>query len=184
MKDEILKITNAVYSVLDYFPEDEPLKNKAKEKALAILENLTKEKASAELLDDIEVLKNYLSLAKYQGLVSDMNFLILTKEYEQIKNQINIAKPVEKEVLPKEEKTNVRRRTTTNVGRWGKNKSFLRQKQILDIVSGRDKTQVTDIVKQLPNVTKRTIRRDLDDLLKEGKIARIGEWNQVSYQIS
>ena len=35
----------------------------------------------------------------------------------------------------------------------------------------------------LPDITKRTIRRDLDELLESGKIVRVGEFNQVFYQI-
>src|SRR3989338_9857228 len=74
----IIKTTNATYKLLDFFPDSDPLKNKAKEKVLAIMENLTlisdakgwislkKEKAAAELLDDIDVLEAYFKLAKYQ----------------------------------------------------------------------------------------------------------------------
>src|SRR3989344_3664581 len=72
-----VKITNALYRVLDFLPEQDPLKNRAKEKALAILENVTlvsgtegwtslqKEKASAQLLDDIGILQNYLKIGKH-----------------------------------------------------------------------------------------------------------------------
>ena len=164
-------------------PEGDPLKNKAKERALSILENLTGKNVSAEILEDIEILKTYLKLAKYQGWVSDMNFLILEKEYDQIKNQISVTKPVKKEVLPKKENTDVQRLSATDVGRL-EGRGLARQEKILDILSKREKTQVSDIIKELPNITKRTIRRDLDDLLKEGKVMRMGEFNQIFYQIS
>jgi DeoR/GlpR family transcriptional regulator of sugar metabolism len=40
-----------------------------------------------------------------------------------------------------------------------------------------------DLQKVLPNITKRTIRRDLDELLETGKIIRMGEFNRVFYKI-
>ncbi|MBI2050007.1 MAG: DeoR/GlpR transcriptional regulator [Candidatus Staskawiczbacteria bacterium] len=58
-----------------------------------------------------------------------------------------------------------------------------RQKKILQILNEKGKAQVSDFKNVLIDVTKRTIRRDLDELLKNGKIVRVGEWNQVFYQI-
>jgi len=202
MDNDFVKITNAAYKLLDFFPDGDPLKNKAKEKALAILENLTlvsdasgwvslkKEKAAAELLDDIEVLETYLKLGKYQGWIDNMNFLILTKEYDKIKSQINPPKGFIRqnlEIIPSCPTSDV-----SDVGQLASKErkepslpqNSVRQRKILDILSKREKTQVSDIIKELPNITKRTIRRDLDDLLKKGKIMRFGEWNQVFYQIS
>lgn len=198
-KHEYIKITNAVYKILDYFPEGDPLKNKAKEKALAILEQVTVGTFSVELLNDVEVLKSYLSLARYQGFVNDMNFLIITKEYDQIKNQIALLEAqkksvdiLEKEIVlhtvKKEDKPEPEKKPETHqvaVPKVIQNslKAVNRQKKILDILAEREKTQVADIVLRLPKVTKRTVRRDLDELLKEGRILRFGEWNQVFYQI-
>ena len=58
-----------------------------------------------------------------------------------------------------------------------------RQRHILKILLEKEKVQVADIIKELPDVTKRTIRRDLDDLLKKKKITRLGDYNKVSYSI-
>ena len=41
-----------------------------------------------------------------------------------------------------------------------------------------------DLQTILPDITKRTIRRDLDELLESGKITRLGDFNQVFYKIS
>lgn len=205
-KHEFVKITNAVYKILDYFPENDPLKNRAKETALHILELLTTQQFSPELLHEIEVLKSYLSLARYQGFINDMNFLILTKEYDQIKSEIvatdvhrDSVKILEKAIMeheasaiekPKEvlkDISDIKKEIQKPVASLSSKhslKATSRQKKILDILSGRQKTQVADIIKELPEVTKRTVRRDLDDLLKEGKVLRFGEWNQVFYQIS
>lgn len=211
----IIKTTNATYKLLDFFPDSDPLKNKAKEKVLAIMENLTlisdtkgwislkKEKAAAELLDDIDVLEAYLKLAKYQGWIGNINFLIITKEYNLIRSKINPPKGAIKRNL----ETTLDFERNENLERYKKQNDLVldetvvlggelthnnnhslsdhyseRQKKILQILEKVEKAQVSDIIRDLPNVTKRTIRRDLDDLLKRDKIVRIGEWNQVFYK--
>ncbi len=227
MEDKFVKITSAVYKILDFLPDEDPLKNRAKEKALAILENLTlisdaggwvslkaylspnREKASVQLLDDIKVLENYLKIGKHQGWIDSINFLIITKEYNNIKSGINLPKGLIKQsieiaykVVPtlsgiqdniktKEDKKIIDEKKEPNI-----NNKFIdiekyserpasagRQEKILQILAEKEKAQVSDLIKELPNITKRTVRRDLGDLLKKGKIIRVGEWNQVFYKI-
>jgi hypothetical protein len=40
MEDNFLKLTNKAYQILDFLPESDPLKSRAKDKALVILDNL------------------------------------------------------------------------------------------------------------------------------------------------
>lgn len=215
MEDNFAKITSAVYRLLDFFPDSDPLKNKAKEKALEILANSRlvfdnqgwlslkkylspeRQKVTEQLLDDIEILESYLKIGKHQGWVSDINFLIVVKEYDNIKNQIDIKKivtnpipaPAQKQdaqinkslqIIPEPEKKVSQLVLQKPIGQ---NKYSVRQEKILKILTKNEKKQVADIIKELPDVTKRTIRRDLDDLLKRGEIVRVGDYNQVSYQI-
>lgn len=215
MENNFIKITNVAYRILDFFPDGDPLKNKLKEKVLAVLENLTlvfgsegwvslqKEKATMQVLDDIEILENYFSIGMHQGWVDSINFLIITKEYKKIKSQLIppegiIRKTIEitashiKENFPlsisdKKEKNNPQFSILDKFSE-GKNqlnyKNSDRQGTILKILNNKGKAQVSDLLKELPKVTKRTIRRDLDDLLKRGQIVRLGKFNQVSYQLS
>jgi len=231
MEENFVKVVNATYKLLEFFPDNDPLKYKAKEKALTVLENLTlisevsgwisfkKEKATAELLDDIEVLKSYMQLGKHQGWVGGINYLILLKEYNKIKDQI---KPPEKSIKKTLEITLKLENTSLTIEKSKKyekpetiedlinlkpivvpplssaeakesprnqrlslqpDKAAERHQKILEIINNMGKAQVSDIIKEIPNITKRTIRRDLDELLKKAKIIRNGEWNRVSYQI-
>ena len=191
MKDKIVKLTNAVYNLLEYFPESDPLKNKAKEKALAIMENLSlvfadegwvslkdyfsgdREKAKLQTLEDIGILLNCLRLAKLQGWINGVSFLIIFNEYEQIKKKIGL--PVIDPVFEETKKPcETRSRTELTA----------RQSKIIDFLQQNQKAQVMDLMTVLPDVTKRTIRRDLDELLRMGKVAREGEFNQVLYKIA
>jgi len=177
-EDSIVKITNIAYQLLGFFPDNEPLKVKSKERVLLILENLTTGNNTKALIDNIEVLEKYLTIAKLQGWIDAVNFLILTKEYNTIKESFALPKKADKkngEVVVTSPKKIVEESTEEDFNE--------RQKKILQLLAQKEKAQVSGIIKELPNITKRTIRRDLDDLLKKGKIMRIGEWNQVFYQI-
>ena len=231
MADDFVKVINSTYKLLDFFPDNDPLKYKAKEKALEVLGNLTvmgdvdgwtslkKEKAGTELLDDIEVLKNYLKLGKHQGWVGGINYLILQKEFDEIKGTIKVprgsvshslriglkaglAKPFapilqEKEsqkVIPHQKEEKVKQKTDIikeplllqphlpkTEDELAKN--AVRREKILHIINNMGRAQVSDIIKEIPQVTKRTIRRDIDELLKKSKIVRNGEWNKIFYQV-
>jgi len=227
MEESFIKIINTTYRLLDFFPDNEPLKNKAKEKTLAILENITlvldtkswvslkKEKAAAELLDDIHILENYLELGKWQGWINNVNFLIIVKEYDALKNTIhrpkglirqnleiisNVQEPsllIQKDDIVEDQISKKDTETKTSQNNDLESSSLLpkmparskainnyseRQRKILQILREKEKVQVSDIIKRIPSVTKRTIRRDLDILLKNREIVRIGEFNQIFYQ--
>ena len=177
MENDFIKIISATYKFLDYFPEGDPLKNRAKEKALAILERPT--------LDDIEVLEKYLELAKGQGWIDGMNFLIIQKEWQLI--GASLQKQITNNKLQITNKSQIQNVKSNSQPRLKDNGGELltgRQKSILKILAETKKAQVQDIIKEMPDVTKRTIRRDLDDLLKKKEIMRMGEFNQVFYQKS
>ncbi len=186
MEDNFVKLTNTVYTALEFFPESEPLKSKAKERALSIMEILSlgeaDEKANAKLAEDIELLLNYLKLAQLQGWISNMNYLIIRNEYEKIK-------PVAKAEVPAPVEKPLMRAFIAPPPLQFKKPDIefylsARQQKILDFLRKNEQAQVGDLQAVLTDVTKRTIRRDLDNLLKMGRIVRAGEWNRVVYKIS
>ncbi len=181
MQERFIKLTSAVYNILEFFPDGEPLKNRAKDKALMILEKLAlvygtqgwasmqKEKVQSELLDDIEVLLSYLKVAKLKGWIENVNFLIIFQEYEEIKNKLGLSTRLIQIASLKPNDANT---------------LSARQSRILGLLQEKGKVQVSDIIKILPDITKRTIRRDLDELLKTGRITRSGEFNRICYALS
>lgn len=193
MQENFIKVINATYKVLGFFPETEPLRNRAKDKVLSILEmftlvSLQKTEQVGELVKEIEILESYLRLGQYQGWIDHVNFLILKKEYDAIKLQmaqklISTKSEVPRQIapLPPAKKQEV---TESPLPKEENQEQFsLRQEKILNMLSQKEKLQVADIIKEIPDVTKRTLRRDLDDLLKKGKVIRAGEWNQVFYRL-
>ena len=200
MDEKFLKLTNTVYKVLEFFPESDPLKNRAKDKALVIMDSLVlindnsgwasfqKEKVKVQLLEDIDSLLGYLWIAKAQGWLNSINYLIISGEYEKVKKDI---KPIVIEFtqkLPFENNNPEPIHAPKSVVNSTEPKTPVfslssRQDKILDFIRKNSKAQVMDLRTVLPNVTKRTIRRDLDELLSSGKVTRMGEFNQVFYTI-
>jgi len=191
MEEKFLKLTNAVYGILAFFPESDPLKNKAKEKVLAIMENLTlffsrqiifaKDKLDIQrwLFEDIEILLNYLKVAESQGWINSVNYLIISNGYEKIKKEIGLSTDIGQKmpgalVASKE--------STEPALTEGDIDFSARQNKILKFLEENGKAQVMDLQTILPDITKRTIRRDIDDLLEKGRIIRMGEFNQIFYK--
>jgi DNA-binding transcriptional ArsR family regulator len=215
MENKFLKLTNAVYKVLEFFPESDPLKNRAKDKALAIMEHLVlinetsgwasfqKEKIKVQVFEDIDILMGYLWIGKTQGWLNSVNCLIISNEYEKIKKEIAPIIELKIELtqkLPGIEKSSSSTQITPNPvldNTRVNNPSFdisdrqsppshevtARQRKILEFLSKNEKAQVMDLQTIFSDITKRTIRRDLDELLEAGKIIRLGDFNQVFYKI-
>ena len=198
-RNNFIKLTNAVYKVLEYLPESDPLKNRAKEKALLIMDNLNlifgnnewvqiknclpgiREKAALEVLENTDILLNYLELAKGQGWINGLSLLIIQNEYEKIKRELEpdvvnggIAEKPEPAILQEVS-------PPLSLSEKGLSE---RQRKILSFLEQKGKGQVSDLMSVLNNVTKRTIRRDIDELLKSGKVSRMGEFNQIFYTVN
>jgi len=221
MNSGFTKLTNTVYKILEFFPESDPLKNRAKDKALAIMDNLIlinensgwasfqNEKIKTHILEDIDMLLGYLWIAKSQGWLNSINFLIVSNEYEKIRKDIKpILEPIEvlepTQKLPgmedvKESIQIAPNPVLSSEGAKNDEAPFSfglsdqqnqsthevtdRQRIIIDFLNKNGKAQVMDLQTVLPDITKRTIRRDLEDLLETEKIARFGEFNSIFYKI-
>lgn len=193
MRERYSKLTDAIYKVIEFFPENEPLKNKIKEKSLEVMENLVlfsgkpadTGKLSTKILKDIEVLKEYLRLGKSQGWLDSLNFFIINKEYDKIKEGLRGAKEGQsEETVPIESLQFSPIMNEERQAVFATEQISDRQKKILEILGKQEKAQVGDFKKTFSSVSKRTLRRDLDDLLQKKKIVRVGEWNQVFYKVN
>jgi hypothetical protein len=187
MDENFLKTINAVYMLAEYFPETDPLTIKTKEKILEISENYVYDNLSQK---DVDILLNYLTLAKSLGWINLMNYLIVCKGFEGVKfidviKSIGTETPqITQQLLPKVEVKNKPESVLNKLSPKQKSNLTGRQQKIIEFLRQKEKAQVADLQQVLPNVTKRTIRRDLDDLLEMGQIVRTGNFNQVSYQMS
>jgi len=183
MDENFIKTINAAYVLAEYFPEADPLTIKTKEKVLDISESFIMGADLDKIKKDVDVLLNYLVMAKKLGWISVINYLIISKGLENIKPVGAAAPQTSVEVEVKAELKPLPQPVSDKLPSKQKSNLTARQQKIVEFLKQKERAQVADLRQVLPNVTKRTIRRDLDELLTAGKIVRMGQFNQVFYQI-
>jgi len=188
-KKFLLQITNELYRLTLLFPKKEPLRYKMRELADDILFDLIsvpqktyRGQTPVSLDGKLEVLDGFFEVAKNQNWIKPEDLLNLQKEYSKLKGQLKLkAEPIKSEVkltqvrpLQKSELTEVRP---------VQNSMNERQEKILAVLKEKEKAQVWQIKQIFPQVSKRTLRRDFENLFKRGIIERIGERNETFYQL-
>ena len=166
-REFFLKLTCATYKVADILPQDEEIRNNIKDTATSIAVQLLlyeKEHDGPRIAKEIQQLQEYFNTAKSEQWVNPENFLILEREYDKIIGLFEQPEPIS---IPVPSVPSLSER----------------QKKIIEILRSKERTQVWELQKVLPEVTKRTLRRDLDDLLQLKLIERQGEWNEVFYRL-
>lgn len=183
-KNSLVQLTTNLYRLTLFFPKKEPLRYKMRELADEILaesvlmqaKNPSSSKIALEIEKKLEVLDSFFEVAKTQNWVSPSDILLLQQEYSKVREDLEIIPEFE----PQPE--NYGSRTPLNLPE----REIImgsRQEKILKILKEKGKAQVWEIKKIFPEVTKRTLRRDFEFLLKQGIIERIGERNETFYQI-
>jgi len=191
-KDDFIKITNSLYQLTLLFPKKEPLRYRMREVADEILAKLslvfkenpekstivgkTEKSTIVEILENVEILNSFFEVAKAQNWVSPVEILNLQTEYSKLKKELEkspvigpIAETVEKSRPPK-----------IYSGQTYVNQ---RQEKILAFLRENNRAQVWELKKIFPEVSKRTLRRDFEQLVRQGLIERKGERNATYYSL-
>lgn len=189
-KNDIIELTLKLYKLTLLFPKKEPLRYKIREKGDKILENFINWEALYspakrddflifEIKKDLEVIKSYFELAKWQNWVSYFDILEIQEKYDKIKK--HLSEGVEKlDQELKEEK--IKYKPEISQDQISSN-SKQRKQKILQILKQKEKIQVWELNKILPDVSKRTLRRDFERLLKQGLVQRLGQGNNTFYKL-
>jgi len=173
-KSFLVQITNKLYRLTLLFPKKEPLRYKMRELADDILFDLIsvpqktyRGQTPVSLEENLEVLDSFFEVAKAQNWVKKEELLNLQKEYGKLKSfpQQKLAEVWPLSVAEEHKKTWV----------------GPRQEKILAFLKEKEKVQVWQIKQIFPQVSKRTLRRDFENLFKRGIIERIGERNETYY---
>jgi len=200
-KNYFIKLTTNLYRLTLLFPKKEPLRYKVRGLAGEILGNCVlvfggsppqSKNLILEAKKDLEILDSYLELAKSQNWVSPFDVLEIQKEYSKIRQQMAeliVLDAGQKKIPIYEDGITIGARSFPSgsgvsletekkkTGREG------RQEKILDFLKEKGKAQVGEIKTIFPKVTKRTLRRDFESLLKQGIVERVGEKNATFYQL-
>lgn len=144
---------------------------------------------------DLEVLNSYFEVAKWQNWLNYFDVLEIQEEYVKIKG--NLVKEFEKieaeetgnfnqmqlpAAIPAVEPAPEQFEKNPQISA-GKKEMETRKEKILKILKRVEKIQVGEINKLFPKVSRRTIRRDFQKLVKQGILERMGEKNNTFYKL-
>ena len=160
-KENLIELTNKVYKLTLLFPKKEPLRYKMREVADEILANSVSN--PSKIKKNLEIIKSYFEVAKWQNWVSYFDILEIEEEYDKIESDFE------------------HKSAKVNGGQSFDRALDSRKEKILGILKEKEKIQVGELKELLPDVSKRTLRRDFDQLLKQGLVERIGERNNTFY---
>ena len=182
-RDFFVKLTLGAYRVTDLLSSQGHEKEEIRSLANSVLADLilffesnaiTSEQKSpiiSKIQGEIGSLVGYFVELKNSGRIETKHFLILEKEYQKIARLLDEQRT--QASIPVE--VSQKKREDASLSD--------RQRKIMGILQNKEKTQVWELQKVLSEVTKRTLRRDLDDLLQHNLIERKGEWNAVFYRL-
>lgn len=160
-REEIIVTTVALYRVTELMPGTEPLRLKIRELGNEILEKLfLGDKKGAKTKIDLLLL--YFDLALKQDWVNQKNFLVLRREYQEIKSGLVFEKLVKKPIIRQKQVNNF------------SNSKKSRQQMIVDLIkANQGRIDLEEIRERFSSVSTRTLRRDMNLLVKKDLLERI-----------
>lgn len=210
-KERLIKLTNKLYRLTLLFPKREPLRYKMRQKGIELLADITSwsgadfSESSKSIIASIEkgfdVLKNFFQVAKEQNWVKKEEISELEQEYEGLKEEIISAPsrpktqpvPQEREEFQfREEKEftkppplKVEEKPVISLPPFGLEKFpelDKRQKEVLKFLQEKKEIQIGELSKNFPQVSRRTLLRDLEKLSQLGFVIRKGDGRGVFYR--
>jgi hypothetical protein len=168
-KDFLIQLTSNLYRLTLFFPKKEPLRYKMREVADDILISPSEK--------DLEILNSFFEVAKTQNWVSPFDVLAIQKDYDSLKEEIKLVSSKNSQIFPAPNSSEVLPRIINNEGN-----AVQRRQRIIDFLRENGRAQVWEVKQLFPEVTKRTLRRDFEQMLEQGLVERIGEKNNTFYQ--
>jgi Fic family protein len=175
LNQKIRRITGALYRFSEMLPENEPLRLKIKERGLFVFErmvvleliqNLEKmQKEIEEIKKNILLLESYLLLIREMDLGGDKDLLdSLRQAYRRLWSYLD-------KIFKEKKKNNF----------WGERKK--RTDKILDLFKKKKEVKFKEILKVLPGVSQRTVQRDLNFLVDQGILEKVGDKKATTYVV-
>jgi len=143
---------------------------------------------------DFEILDSFLEIAKWQNWTSYFDVLEIQEEYAKISK--NLKEEIKK--LGKNEAESFQQAQMIPVSAVLKEfpkrieippkeeemaEMASRKERIINVLKRIERIQVGEVNKLFPEVSKRTIRRDFQKMVKQGIIERLGERNNTFYRL-
>jgi hypothetical protein len=211
-REYFIQLTLGLYRVTEMLSDKEPLRYKIRESANKILADMASTGFDVCLTDqdsiikEISILSAYFDIAQDQEWINKKNFLVLKQGYINLKEAIFTAQAFKKPQIQAPKQTQViesrsapeeynsyaqiqekpkvsQQKASPKPVKTQENGYPDRKGEIYDIVSKKGPLRLISMLQYFPNVSKRTIRRDLGYLIKKGAISRYDEGKLTFYKL-
>jgi hypothetical protein len=184
-KDFLIQLTNNLYRLTTLFPKKEPLRYKMRELADDILARPNEK--------DLEALNKFFEVTKVQNWVSPFDVMTIQKDYDNIREELNLISEKTPKIFSETDapralskivdSNNIIPEIISRIPEIQPSERNERQERILAFLRENGRAQVWEVKQVFPEVTKRTLRRDFEQMLNQGVIERMGEKNSTFYQV-
>jgi len=182
-------LTLAIYRLSDRLPKDEAMREQLRKLSIEAVGDLIM--GNYRLVQKkIDIFLAYFKICRAQKWVREINWLILENECLSLSHEAAILdhKREEEEKVPSVEKEkslmshNIKRGSLIPDNHEKPNGTSLRQKKILDELKLKRSVKMSDLIPLFKNtVSERTIRNDLQFLLKQDLINKKGARKTTTY---
>lgn len=210
-RKKLIALVEAVYRVTAVLPSNEVLRMRMRSEALSLLssfEHTSREGRYDHCVASVSTLLGFLEIARSQQWVSGKNLHILKKAFLDFRDSLKASEERSAESLVERrshapptpsvgssppaksagddnnnrtENHSARKYTPQTSSQKTENILSPRQKKILEYFERHHKARVSDLAHMLPDISRRTIRRDLDRLARTRFIEKDGKTNGMSY---
>lgn len=198
--DYVIRLTISAYQLTEGWGEKSLLRLKIRKAAAGVLKNFILiyslnpvQEAKKELYENLSRLEDALGWARREKLINRKHFVFLKQEYGRLRDSAGAAgeaehkkeqpgtKTLKKTTKQKTEKPETKSSDTKQKSRQ---KLKPREAKIIKVLKDKKRAQVNELKEFFPDISKRTLRRDIDSLLQKKLIVRHGEWNDVYYTLN
>ena len=178
-KNYFVQLTLGLYKVTEILPDREPLKYKIRDKANDILSELAQAefdmtKINKErIVKDLSVLNIYFDIAGEQNWIDQKNFLVLRQGYINIREIVVQTINPERKVLPRNPVVKEKPKVDLDP----------RKKEIFSVLGKKGPMRLVSMLQYFPDVSKRTLRRDIGYLVDKKVIKRDVEGKLIYYNV-
>ncbi len=194
--DYVIRLTISAYQLTEEWGEKSLLRLKTRKSAAGVLKNFILascsnpvQEAKKELYENLSRLEETLRWARREKLINRKNFIFLKEEYGRLREVAGTTSQVEQakeqpQPEPVKEENKKPKAKELEPKKKPRPKLKAREAKIVEVLKEQKRAQVNELKEFFPDISKRTLRRDIDSLLQKKLIVRHGEWNDVYYTLN
>lgn len=168
MKQKALQLSLAIYRLTKLFPGGEVLIGQMRQTANQVLAELISDNPK-KAITQINILLYYFQISQVQQWIHQLNFVILSKEYNKLLNEINQSKIED---------------NSKKVIFSGIKGLSQRQRRIFEYIKGQEVVRMKNLSSLFPNLTSRTIRNDLNEMIDRKLLFHQGRGRSSFYKFN